>query len=152
MTAAPTPHNCERVRAQVSLLLDGELSQLERRMVEAHLSRCADCREFQLSVSEFTDELRRAPLELLTRPVALPVSRRVSFTAAQVGVAAVMLVALLGVVNRVGVEQLQREETAGSVAPAQLFQTAWQPERELADLANAPVTTDGGDHGLQTAI
>ena len=37
-------------------MLDGELSQLEQRMVAAHLERCADCRTFERTVSDFTHE------------------------------------------------------------------------------------------------
>ncbi len=59
---------CDRVRAQVSLGLDGELSQLETRMIAAHLSRCADCAAFEEDVRTFTSELRAAPMEQLEQP------------------------------------------------------------------------------------
>lgn len=152
MKAALTARNCERVRAQVSLLLDGESSQLERRMVAAHLTRCADCRAFEQSVAEFTAELRAAPLEPISRPVVIPRSRRISIRSAQVGVAAVVAIALLGVANRAGVEQLQREKAARPVPSETLFLTSWQPERELANIDNAHATTDLGADGPQTAI
>ena len=85
MAVSPVPHNCEGVRAQVSLRLDAELSQLELRMLEAHLGRCADCREFEAAVAEFTTELRAAPLEPLARAVVIPRRRGFSVVGAQVG-------------------------------------------------------------------
>ena len=43
MSAAYPQTVCSRVREQVSLELDGELSQLEQRMLGAHLERCGGC-------------------------------------------------------------------------------------------------------------
>ena len=43
---------CARVREQVSLELDGELSQLEQRMLAAHLERCAACADRTRPTSE----------------------------------------------------------------------------------------------------
>ena len=37
------PRNCDRARAWVSLRLDDEISELEERLLEAHLGRCAAC-------------------------------------------------------------------------------------------------------------
>ena len=45
---------CDRVRAQISLELDSELSQLERAMVAAHVVRCAGCRAFRTGVTAVT--------------------------------------------------------------------------------------------------
>ena len=147
-----TPHNCQRVRAQVSLFLDAEISQLETRMLEAHLARCADCREFEADVAEFTAELRAAPLEPLAQPVVIPHRRRFSVIGAQVGVAAVMALAVAGVASRMALDELRPTGGSQPVSTARLFETAWQPERELADLANAPKITDRNPGGPQTAI
>ena len=133
MRAALSPLVCERVRGQVSLMLDGELSQLEQRMVAAHLDRCADCCEFERSVSEFTGQLRSAPLESMRVPVVLRTARRATFSGAQVGVAAMLVVAVLGVVSQLGPTGSQRAE-AGRFTEANLFTAGWQPERELAQL------------------
>jgi ferric-dicitrate binding protein FerR (iron transport regulator) len=46
-----------------SLLVDGPISELERRTFEAHCRDCADCRVFADSVSAFTDAIRSMPLE-----------------------------------------------------------------------------------------
>ena len=147
-----TPHNCQRVRAQVSLQLDAELSQLEIRMLEAHLARCSDCREFEADVAEFTAELRAAPLEPLAQPVVIPHRRRFSVIGAQVGVAAVMALAIAGVAGRMALDELRPASGSRADATARLFETSWQPERELADLAKAPKITDRNPGGPQTAI
>jgi predicted anti-sigma-YlaC factor YlaD len=152
MGMTPVPHNCERVRGQVSLRLDAELSQLEDRMLEAHLLRCADCREFETEVAEFTTELREAPFEPFTRPVVVPRRRGFSVIGAQVGVAAVMALAIAGVASRMAFDELRPTSGPSSATSRTLFETSWQPERELADLANAPETTDRSPGGPQTAI
>ena len=148
----PVPHTCERVRAQVSLRLDAELSQLEIRMLEAHLGRCADCRAFEVDVAEFTAELRAAPLEPIAQPVVIPSRRRFSAIGAQVGVAAVMALAVAGVAGRMALDELRPASGARADAAATLFEASWQPEQELADLANAPKVTERDPGGPQTAI
>ena len=77
--------------------MDGELSELETRMVHAHVARCAECAAYAENVSWFTDELRSTPLEELRRPVV--VSRResrVSLARLQTGIAAAVAVAVVG--------------------------------------------------------
>ena len=91
---------CERVRAQVSLQLDDELSQLERRMLAAHLERCGDCRSYADAVSAFTRTLREAPLESLESPLVIRRARRPSIARLQIGVAAGLVVAVLGAVSQ----------------------------------------------------
>ena len=125
---------CERVCEQVSRELDGELSQLERKMMAAHLERCADCRAFEEAARTFTDELRAAPLELLQRPVVVRRSRRISLTGAQVGVAATLAIAALGLASQIGMPTSQRTGASPPVTPANLFETSWPPERELAQI------------------
>ena len=71
MRAVPTLV-CDRVRSQVSLELDGELSELERMMVARHLDHCADCLAFRDGAVETTNTIRTAPLERFERRVALP--------------------------------------------------------------------------------
>jgi predicted anti-sigma-YlaC factor YlaD len=152
MGIAPISHSCEGVRAQVSLRLDTELSQLEVRMLEAHLGRCADCREFEAALTEFTSELRAAPLEPLARSVVIPRRRGFSVMGAQVAVAAVMALAIAGVASRMAADELPPAGDSHSAAPAALFTTSWPPERELADLANAPEITERSPGGPQTAV
>lgn len=63
---------CDRAREWASLRLDCELSELEGALLDAHLERCAECREFVEEVEVATRALRSAELEPLTAPVVLP--------------------------------------------------------------------------------
>ena len=119
---------CERVRAQISLRLDGELSELESRMLEAHVGRCAECAAYQADVVSLTTTLREAPLEPLERPVVLRRGgRRVSFARMQIGAAAALAVAVLGLVAQIG-------PTSGepAIASPTKFATNEQLAREVS--------------------
>jgi anti-sigma factor RsiW len=87
---------CTRVREQVSLELDGELSQLEQRMLEAHLERCAACAVYAADVRDLTDRIRSAPLHTMRRPVVVRRHRSITTTRLQIGVAAAFALAALG--------------------------------------------------------
>ena len=95
---------CDRVRSQVSLELDGELSQLERAMVAAHLERCPDCRAYESEVTAFTRLLRQAPLKEMERPVVVRRPYRTIAARLQAGVAAAVAVAALGAASQVAPE------------------------------------------------
>ena len=144
MNAVRSSIVCQRIREQVSLRLDGELSQLELRMVAAHLERCAECQAFEASVREFTEELRAAPLQSPRLPIVVRrAHRRVSLSAAQVSVAAALAVAVLGVLSQVGLPGSPDPAVGGSLSTTNLFKTSWQPEREIAQIdADLP-----GSHG-----
>jgi predicted anti-sigma-YlaC factor YlaD len=134
MRAGISPLVCDRVRGQVSVVLDGELSQLEQRMVASHLARCADCRSFEESVREFTLQMRSAPLESPRVPVVVRRARRAVLSTANVSVAAMLAVAVLGVVSQLGSPGAQSSTVGPRLASANLFSAGWQPERELAQL------------------
>lgn len=92
--------SCERVRAQVSLQLDGELSELERRMMQSHLARCEDCGAYEHGVVSVTSLLREAPLEQAPYPLVVRLPRRISVAYGQVaGVAAVFVIMVAGVLS-----------------------------------------------------
>jgi predicted anti-sigma-YlaC factor YlaD len=83
---------CERVRALGSQSLDGPLSDLDMRRLDAHLAECAACEEAVASMTELTARLRTAP-ELVASVAAVPVrpARRRGSMALQVaGIAAVV--------------------------------------------------------------
>jgi predicted anti-sigma-YlaC factor YlaD len=86
---------CARARSLASLRLDGEISELEAALLDAHLARCPDCAAYALGSSAATAALRAAPLELV-EPVAISTQRpgRHAFplvaAAALVGVAALL--------------------------------------------------------------
>jgi predicted anti-sigma-YlaC factor YlaD len=136
MKASIRPLVCDRVRGQVSVLLDGELSQLEQRMVAGHLERCADCSSFESSVRSFTEELRAAPVESPQRPIAVRRrSRRVSFSALQVSAAATLAVAVLGVASQLGFSQQSVPDVDRELVRQNLFTASWQPEVEMAQIS-----------------
>ena len=126
---------CERIRAQVSLELDDELSELERRMLTAHVERCAECRSFAEGVGAVTEAIRQAPALALERPIVVRRRRRVSLTAAPIGVAASIAIAVVGVVSQLGALNPQGSATIPSVAPSSLFEAAWRPEWEIAQVS-----------------
>ncbi len=120
---------CERVRAQVSLELDDELSQLERRMLDAHLIRCPDCRAYAADVAAFTTELRSAPLEQIERELVFHRPRRVTLAHLQVGSAAALAIALLGSVLQLGFPGAERSSTL--VQPPTRFPTLAEGRSEM---------------------
>jgi predicted anti-sigma-YlaC factor YlaD len=132
------PVNCSRVRSQISLRLDDELSQLERRMVSTHLERCYDCRLFADEVEEFTLALRAAPSILLDRPIAVSRPRRLSILRMQAGVAAVLAFVAVGVASQV------TPSSSGDVTQSEWsvtvtrFPTRAETEHELALLERLP--------------
>ena len=82
---------CARARFWVSLRIDGELSELEGALLDAHLACCADCRAVAAGFTDTTEILRCAPLERVP-PVAVSLGRSprrllVGFVAAAVVVA-----------------------------------------------------------------
>jgi len=70
------PARCDRSREAISLRLDGVLSLFESALLERHLRRCADCRDFAAGAAAQTQLLRSAVLEQPLRPVAIPAGRR----------------------------------------------------------------------------
>lgn len=87
---------CTRVREQVSLELDGELSQLEQRMLAAHLERCPRCAAYAADVRDFTERMRSAPPAFMQRPVVVRRRSPLSAIRLQAGVAAAFALAALG--------------------------------------------------------
>jgi anti-sigma factor RsiW len=87
---------CTRVREQVSLELDGELSQLELRMLATHLERCARCAAYATDVRDATERIRNAPDAVMQRPVVVRRRRPLTTVRLQVGVAAAFALAALG--------------------------------------------------------
>jgi predicted anti-sigma-YlaC factor YlaD len=101
------PRTCERARMWASLQLDGELSELERALLDAHLVRCEACSVYVREVRAATEGLRAAELERPAHPITLPTRRRlvrpvhVSAAAALLAVA-VGLGSLLSSLNSAG--------------------------------------------------
>ncbi len=136
---------CERVRAQISLELDGELSQFERVMVASHVARCADCAAYRDEVTSFTALLRAAPAERIDTPVVVSRPRRSYIgRVSAVGAAAAAVVAL-GMATQVSGQQPSGVNSPG--VQNIRYPTLGQIQREQTLLENMRegkrVTLDG---------
>lgn len=114
---------CIRVREQVSLELDGELSQLEQRMLELHLDRCARCAAYAADVRDFTDRMRVAPHAFMQRPVVVRRRRALASMRLQAGIAAGFALAALGLGTQLAAtpehrSSLSRYEGQPSLSPS----------------------------------
>ena len=87
-------HLCERARFWASLRLDGELSELESALLDAHLARCAGCRERAGGFDASTAVLRSAPLERIA-PIAVDLPRAPRRLLATIAVAAVVVMGVV---------------------------------------------------------
>jgi ferric-dicitrate binding protein FerR (iron transport regulator) len=67
---------CDRARAWAALAPDGELSELERKLLAAHVARCQACEAFAADVEAVARTLRQERLETLSHPIAIPLWRR----------------------------------------------------------------------------
>jgi anti-sigma factor RsiW len=92
-----SPAPCDRAHQWVSLRLDGELSQLEGALLDAHLARCSACAAYAADVDGLTRDLRSALLESLEQPIAVPRRRRIPLRLANVSAAAALLAVAAGV-------------------------------------------------------
>jgi anti-sigma factor RsiW len=81
---------CARARFWASLRIDGELSELEGALLDAHLVRCADCSALAEGFTASAVALRSAPL-LRVAPVALDLPRSSRRLLALIAVAAVLV-------------------------------------------------------------
>ena len=124
----PSGH-CRRARAWVSLRVDGELSELERALLQAHLARCPDCAEFADGIDGLEALVRSAPLEPLSHPVAvrpLPAGRSLRLlqlgaavaVAATAGLAAVTVGAFQTAGQVTTAPKLERVSVLGDETPS----------------------------------
>jgi predicted anti-sigma-YlaC factor YlaD len=93
MRASLTP--CDQAREYVSLALDGELAEVERMRLDAHVDSCPECQAFQTDVEAVASRIRAAEPEQPAYPVVLPRTRRLSVRSIQVGAAAAAVVAIV---------------------------------------------------------
>jgi hypothetical protein len=111
MRRHPTGVLCERARTWAALAPDGELSELERKLLDSHLQRCAACGHFAVQVAHIAAELREAALDPLPQPIRIPVWRRrpVYARVRTVGAAAAVALMALGVASRAPLEPSQSD-------------------------------------------
>jgi anti-sigma factor RsiW len=111
----PFPRSCDRVREQVSLQLDGELSQLEQVILERHLTRCAACAEYRTEVTAITRQLREAPLEQPEWVFTLPRRRSPTLRIVQIAAAAATIAVAVGIGSLDAFNRAQRQSSTPSV-------------------------------------
>jgi len=91
-----TGQRCDRARHWVSLRVDGELSQLESALLDAHLASCRPCGEFVRDVQAQTMLLRTASLQRAPEIGQLRrAERRIAPLVASLAAAAALVVAML---------------------------------------------------------
>ena len=78
-----------------SLQLDGELSELERALLDAHVARCEPCAVYVREVAAATEQLRAADLELPAEPISVPGRQRI-LRPVHVSAAAALLAVAVG--------------------------------------------------------
>lgn len=109
---------CGRAREWSSLRLDGELSDFEGALLDAHLARCAGCRDVSRAMSAITDRLRETALEPLALAVVLPRRRRLVQNHVLLTAAAAVVVTTSGIATALTLGGASRE--LPGVAPAEI--------------------------------
>ena len=128
---------CERVRSQISLFVDDELSQLEQAMVASHVVRCATCRDYREGLVVTTQVLRETSFEPLERRMVLPSRRRASLRGFQAAaVAAVTLMVALG--GAAGLRGLTGESAPVPAVPPPAYLQSSELEQDLLDAVTNP--------------
>ena len=113
---------CDWARQWASIDVDGELSEFERALLDAHLAGCQSCTEFRQEIAGLTQAVRVAQAAQLTRPIEIArVRRRYGLRLAPYGMrlapaAAVMTVAVLGLGSLVASTQLRSGSVGKAVA------------------------------------
>ena len=102
MRRFPTGVPCDRACTWAALAPDNELSELERRLLDAHVARCGPCSRFAAQVTAVAAALRAAAPQRLGQPIAIPTWRRRSVHARlrAAGAAAAVAVMALGIASR----------------------------------------------------
>lgn len=106
---------CARARFWVSLRVDDELSELEGALLDAHLSHCADCREFAAGSDASTAAIRAASY-VRHAPVVLDLPRSPRRVVLGAGIAA--LVAAAAVTGGLVRSSVSTNSTSPSAAHA----------------------------------
>jgi hypothetical protein len=141
MTRFPRGVLCERARSWAALAPDNELSELERKLLDAHLVRCAGCTRFAERVSAVAEELRSASLERPTYPIAVPSWRRRNAYARMraVGAAAAVAAMALGVASRAPLPSQNRNDGFALPTIARASDDERQEMKEQRDLRRTQI-------------
>ena len=111
MVGHPNGVLCERARTWAALAPDGELSELERKLLDAHVQRCAACAYFAVEVAAVASRAARRRAAAAAAPLVVPIWRRrpVYARVRAVGAAAAVAVMALGVAARAPLSASDRE-------------------------------------------
>ena len=150
MTSVPSPVICDRFRSQISLELDGELSQLERAMLGSHLDRCDGCRVFRAEAVSVTRALRETRLARLSMPVAVRRRRPLVTARLQAAAVAATAFAVVGVSSQLAAHQTRPGSPALRTGQVVEFPTQAELEHELA-LLQSPKGIELARAGKPTA-
>ncbi len=158
MTGFATGALCERARSWAALAPDNELSELERKLLDSHLARCAGCSGFAVRVAAVANALRNERLQPLRYPVSVPSWRRRTAFARMRAVSAVAAVAAiaLGIASRAPLPSDGRSEALQlhqPVAPGVDVRVEGDELRDVRRvlLASSAVATPSRHFGNQPA-
>jgi predicted anti-sigma-YlaC factor YlaD len=129
---------CDRARQRVSIDVDGELSEFERALVDAHLASCQPCSEFRREIAGLTQTVRAAPSIELTRPIEIARLRR-RYGLRLAPAAAAMAAVVVGLGSLVASTQLR----SGSVGNAVIHHARsfkFDPDTAAAAIREPTVT------------
>lgn len=136
MSETSRQSRCERTREWAALAPDGELSALERRLLDAHVLRCVPCRMFADDAAAIAVELRAAPLQRPALRLLLPpayVRRSVYARVRAAGAVAAVAAMAFGIAARapLGTGAGDRPEAPVGAAPAEVDEAELQTIRQL---------------------
>lgn len=95
---------CDRARHWASLRLDGELSELENALLDAHLARCGGCKAFAREADGIAMALRSVAMERLEEPLVIAVAPRAPrVRALQVAIASALVLVAAALGSALGV-------------------------------------------------
>jgi hypothetical protein len=125
---------CTRAREWVSLRVDGQLSEFEEMLLDAHLDRCAECQTVAVAVTGLTAALRAAPLE--EPAFAFRAPRRDRTRVALRAVSAAAVVAVVGLSGLVSLQlSSSRTRPGASSAERKVIGLKEQQMNELTQIA-----------------
>jgi predicted anti-sigma-YlaC factor YlaD len=124
---------CARASEWVSLRLDGQLSEFEEVLLEAHLSRCPDCAAFAANLTGLTELLRTTPLDQPAFTFETP--RRTRSRTALRAVSAAAAVAVIGLSGLVSLQLSASRSRPGVTTDRKVIGLKERQMDELAGLA-----------------
>lgn len=124
---------CERARAWASLDLDGDLADIERLLLDDHVTRCEGCAAAVEGMRSLTAVVRATPLERPERTLVLPLRRRPAAAAVR-ALAVATIVALAAGLGVLGSSLGSRGRTPTSTQPEIAFLSPAAVDREIKRL------------------